>query len=130
MSQKKHSFHFFLDENFPLSTGKFLESEGYIVTLFPDQLRNIKFPDENVIKLATKQNCILLTKDEAILNNKNLIELIQKSVGIVVLLTIDSSLKNYKRLVLKMLQVLKPNQIKGKILKVTLGKMEYIEPVR
>jgi len=130
LSSKKLKIKFFQDENFPLSAGKFLESKGYVVTLFPNKLRNIKFPDENVIKLATKQGCILLTKDEAILDNKNLIELTQKSLGIAILLTVDPSLKNYKSLIRRMLAALTPNKIKGKILKVSLGNIEYIERLR
>lgn len=130
MPDKKHRLHFLLDENFPLSAGEFLKSLGYPVTFFPSVLANRKYADENVLKFAKKQNCILLTKDADFFINQALVELVCISPGVVLFITATPAPKEWRGLIKKMLKTLTPKKVYGKILRVSLGETKYLIPQR
>lgn len=118
MGSKRSKPKFYCDENFPVYAGEFLKSKGFSIEYA--YLKNPGVNDILQIKYATKQKLILLTQDKDFKDRYFPKRRIVESNGIVIFRTDNPSKKNYFRMIIKLLKVLKHNKITGKLCEVSV----------
>lgn len=124
----RHKFKFYLDENFPVPTGKFLRTLGHTIFEGLKIVKKSGLSDSRHIKDATKLEAILVSCDRDFWVDPKHRGKIAKSCGVVLISATDTKPKTSEKIMLKLLKVLTKNQIAGKICCVSVDKIEVIDP--
>lgn len=128
MVSYRHKFRFYLDENFPVPTGKFLRALGHTVLEGLKILKKPGLSDSRHLSEATKREAILLSFDRDFWVDPKHRGKIAKSHGIILISATDTKSKTSEKIMKKLLKVLTKNQIKGKICCVSVDKIEFMDP--
>ncbi|MFH1855282.1 MAG: DUF5615 family PIN-like protein [bacterium] len=125
MTPRQLKFKFYLDENFPVPTGKFLKSLGHNVLFGIKVLRKSGLSDFKHIAESTKQNAILLAFDRDFVINNDLVARASKSPGVILIIATDTKSSTAEMILRKIIKNLTCNGIKGKICCASIDKIEY-----
>ncbi|HLC38686.1 MAG TPA: DUF5615 family PIN-like protein [Patescibacteria group bacterium] len=128
MNPRMPKFHFYCDENFPIPTGKFLSSKGHNIIYTPIKRKPRKLSDFAQIKEANKHQRIFVSLDKDFKANKNLSEIISKSMGIILIQSSDPRSTKLITILKRHLKAISINKLKGKICRVSIDKINYIKP--
>jgi len=128
LSPKLPRLRFYLDENFPVSAGKFLKSMRQNVISAVETKHTRKKSDAWQLKYAIKHNRILLVLDKDFSFQKQLLGLAGKSMGVILVKNSDPSSKQWINIFSKLLKSISQTKISGKICIASIDKIKYMNP--
>lgn len=125
MSPKHVRLNLYLDENFPVPAGMFLKSEHQSVLL--TNKKNKGLSDEDQIKIAIKEKRILVSLDKDFKINDNLIGLIKKSPGVILICCTLTDSESVISIFKKYLNSINDKEINGNICRISIDKYDIIK---
>lgn len=128
MNSKLPRLRFYLDENFPVSAGKFLKSMRQNVVSAVKTKHARQRSDVWQLKYAIKNNRILLVLDKDFSFQKQLFGLASKSMGVILVKNSDPSPKQWINIFSKLLKDISETKISGKICIASIDKIKYVDP--
>jgi predicted nuclease of predicted toxin-antitoxin system len=129
LGKRSNKFRFYLDENFPVPSGKFLKNLGHNVVHVVDNKITRSLSDSNQIKRAIKQNRIFLALDRDFLTNKSLHALISKSPGVILIKSSDPNFQKINEIIGKLIKKFTKKSVEGMICISSTEKTEFINPL-
>jgi len=128
LGKRTLKFRFYLDENFPAPSGKFLKSLGHNVLQVIDQKSKRSLSDLSQIKMASRENRILVALDKDFRFNKSLHIQISKGPGIILLRSADPNYEKLNEIMTKLLKRINSDILRGMICIASIEKIELIDP--
>lgn len=125
MKLKHVRLRLYLDENFPAPAGMFLKKQRHNVSLTSKAEKGGS--DEIQIKTATKSNRILVSLDKDFKINEQLEGLIRKSPGVILISYSQTDSDNIIKIIDKQMCVINSEKIKGKVCRISIDKIEFVE---
>lgn len=128
MSSKLPRLRFYLDENFPVSAGKFLKyiAQNVKFAIHSDSTRSKS--DIWQLKYATKDRRILLALDNDFKYTEALLELAIKSPGVLLVQSANPTSEKVIQILKSVIKKLTQNKISGKICIASINKISFIDP--
>ena len=126
MSPRRVRLKLYLDENFPVPAGMFLRSEHQSVLL--TNKKNKGLSDEDQIRTATKEERILVSLDKDFKINDNLIGLIKKSPGVLLVCCTLTDSESVINIFKKHLHAINSEKLNGSICRISIDKYDIIKP--
>ena len=124
MSSKKHHLQLYADECFPYTTVTYLRSKGISVVHALDR-RTLKKNDEYHLKESKKLKKILITLDRDFLYYEQIN--LNHNPGVIVISVSSAISLNINSVCDKLFPKIKPELVKGSIIKATIDKMTKIK---
>jgi predicted nuclease of predicted toxin-antitoxin system len=128
LKHRPPKFQFYCDENFPAPAGKFLKSRGHTVYFARDYLK-IGSHDVSQLIFATKHELTFITIDHDFKSYSFPPTRIHDSYGVIILETDIRTEARYKQILIKLLQSTTPNQVRGRICRLSIDKIDIINPI-
>lgn len=128
MGKRSNKFRFYLDENFPVPSGKFLKGLGHNVAHVVDSKTTRSLSDLNQMKRAIKQRRIFVALDRDFLTNKSLHTLICKSPGVILIKSSDPNFQKINEIMARLVNKFTEKSVEGMICISSIEKTEFINP--
>ena len=129
MVKRVNKYRFYLDENFPVPSGKFLKNLGHNVLHVVDNKSTRSLSDLSQIKNAHKQKRIFLALDRDFLSNKSLHIQISRGPGVILVRSSDPNHKKINEIMSKLIKQFSSKTVSGMICVASIEKIEFIDPL-
>lgn len=127
MSPRPPKYRFYLDENFPAPSGKFLQSLSHNVFYVVQNEKLRSRSDLFQIKEAAKRKRIFLALDKDFKVNPSLSGAISRGPGVVLVSSSDPTSKRIKDILKMLLKDFSETKVRGKICYVSINKTSYLK---